>query len=140
MTASVFPGTTGTTGPCPDAMPVTYDFEGDILALRLVGQYGPAEIRAALLAGLAERGAGAAGLLADLRSSESIRNRTLGDVTSITGFLAYHAASYGNRVAIIAPTEEAYERAQFGVVDLAASGVATGIFREVDDARMWLRS
>jgi len=121
-------------------MPVSYDFEGDILALRLVGEYGPAEIRAALVAALAERGSEVAGLLADLRSSESIQDRTLGDLTAITGFLAYHAASYGNRIAILASTEDARERARFGIVDLAASGVITGIFPTVDDATSWLRT
>jgi hypothetical protein len=121
-------------------MPVSYDFEGDILVLRLVGEYGTGEIRAALVAALAEHGSEVSGLLADIRTSDSIHERTLGELTSIMGFLAYYAASYGNRVAILAATEEASERVRFGAVDLAASGTLTGIFRSLDEARTWLQT
>jgi len=120
-------------------MPVSYDFDGTILILWMVGSYAPADIRAALAHALAqpERPV-VTGVVGDLRHSESITTRTLGEITGIVGFLAYHAPSFGKRIALVVSDDAAHEVVRMGAVDLNIGGVQTGTFRCIDEARAWM--
>lgn len=121
-------------------MPVTYDFEGTILMLWMVGNYAPAEIRAAVGRALAEPSRPAVtGVVGDLRQSESVATRSLGEITGIVGFLAYHASSFGNRIALVVADDVAHEVVRMGAVDLGIGGVQTGTFRCIDEAREWMK-
>ena len=121
-------------------MPVTYDFDDNILALRMVGEYQPSDIRTALVAAIESPDhLGITGLLVDVRQSESIARRTLGDLTAIVGFLVYHARAYGGRVALLASTDIGYGMVRLADVDLVTGGVATRTFRELRDAMQWLK-
>jgi hypothetical protein len=120
-------------------MPVTYAFEDDVLALRLAGVYAIAEIRAALLAALAEPDRRPiAGLLLDFRKSVSVATRTLGEMTASTGFLAYHAAHFGSRVAMLVATDAEDTLMRMATVDLGTAGLAASVFSDPHEARRWL--
>jgi hypothetical protein len=105
----------------------------------MLGTYSPAEIRTALGAALAEGVAlPLAGLLFDLRESESITTRTLGDMTANIGFLAYHAGALGNRVAFVVSSSAEDTLVRMAAVDLRTAGVAAAIFHDADVATRWL--
>lgn len=121
-------------------MPVTFEFDGRILVLRLTGIYSLSEIRAGLVAALAEAQPRAPnGILVDVRDSESLATRTLGDMTSIVGFLAYHAAAYGNRVALVVAGDQQYALVRMAAEDLHTAGIAASVFRDVGEARRWIQ-
>jgi hypothetical protein len=123
----------------PLLMPVSSEFDGTVLLLHLVGTYSPAELRAAVAAALARTDRPPiTGLIADLRFSESIATRTLGDTTAIIGFLAYHAPSFGNRIALVIPENSDDTIVHMSTVDLVTAGVEAGAFRDIDEARRWI--
>ena len=120
-------------------MPVTYEFEGTILLLWMVGRYAASDIRAAVARALAEPGRPLiTGMVSDLRSSSSLMRRSLGDITGIVGYLAYVAPSVGNRIALVVSTDAADMLARMWVVDLRIGGVQAETFRCIDDARGWM--
>jgi hypothetical protein len=124
----------------PLLMPVSTEFEGSVLVLRMVGTYSPADLRAALGAALAAPDRPhLTGLIADLRFSESVASRTLGDSTAIIGFLAYHASSLGNRVALVAPAFGGDTLVNMASVDLRTGGVDAVTFADMEEARRWIR-
>lgn len=124
----------------PLLMPVSCEFEGSVLVLRMVGTYSPADLRAALGAALEEPGRPRlSGLIADLRYSESVATRTLGDSTAIVGFLAYHASSFGNRIALVAPIAGDDTLLHMASVDLRTGGVDAVTFQDMGEARAWIR-
>lgn len=124
----------------PLLMPVSCEFEGSVLVLRMVGTYSPADMRAALGAALAEPNRPQlTGLIADLRFSESIATRTLGDSTAIIGFLAYHAAALGNRIALVAPETGDDTLVSMASVDLRTGGVDAVSLHDIGEARAWIR-
>ena len=124
----------------PLLMPVSCEFEGSVLLLHLVGTYSPAELRAAVGAALAEPDRPRlTGLISDLRFSESVATRTLGDMTAIVGFLAYHAPSFGNRIALLVPENSDDTIVHMATVDLQTGGVDAASFRDISEARAWMR-
>jgi predicted RNA methylase len=121
-------------------MPVTFEFDGRILVLRLAGIYSLADIRAGLIAALAEPHAPVLnGILVDVRDSQSLATRTLGDMTSTIGFLAYHAASYGSRVALVVEGDQQYAVVRMAAEDLHTAGIAASVFRDAGEARRWIQ-
>ena len=124
----------------PLLMPVSCEFEGSVLLLHLVGTYSPAEFRAAVAAALADPDRPRlTGLIADLRFSESVATRTLGDSTSIVGFLAYHAPSFGNRIALVVPENSDDTIVHMATVDFQTGGIDAASFRDISEARAWIR-
>ena len=120
-------------------MGVTYDFEGTILMLWMAGRYTPSDIRGAIARALSEPARPViTGVVGDLRGSESITTRSLGEITGIVGFLAYVAPSIGNLIAFVVSNEAAHEVVRMGAVDLALGGVETETFRCIDQARGWM--
>lgn len=122
-------------------MPVTYSLDGNVLVMRMAGEYLLVEIRIALAAALDEADSRVVtGLLLDLSDSQSIASRSLGDITSIVGFLAYHAHAYGRRAALVAATDVAYGVLRLADVDFEAAGIETKVFRSVEEGMSWLQS
>ena len=121
-------------------MPVSWEFDGSVLLLHMVGTYSPAELRAAISAALAEPNRPRiTGLISDLRFSESIATRTLGDATAIIGFLAYHAPALGNRIALVVPENSDDTLVRMATVDLLTAGVDAVSLRDMGEARAWFR-
>ena len=119
-------------------MPVSCELEGSVLLLHLVGTYSPAELRAALGAALAEPDRPRiTGMMVDLRFSESIATRTLGDATAIIAFFAYHAAALGNRIALVLPENSNDTIVRMAAVDLRTAGIDAVSFCDISEARAW---
>lgn len=125
----------------PLLMPVSCEFEGSVLVLHLVGTYTPAEMRASVAAALSEPDRPRlSGLIADLRFSESIATRTLGDITAIVGFLAYHGPTYSNRIALVVPENSHDTLVLMATTDLQTGGIDAATFHDIVAARAWIRS
>jgi hypothetical protein len=122
-------------------MPVAYEFDGSILVLRMTGEYLLIEIRIALAAALDEAESRIiTGLLVDTSASESIATRSLGDITSVVGFLAYHSQSYGRRAALVATSDVAFGVLRMADADFDVAGVDTQLFRSYDEGMRWLQA
>jgi hypothetical protein len=117
----------------------SYDFDGRVLALRLVGEYSVTDIRATMLVALQDVGSRPIeGLLIDLRHSVSVAKRSLRELNAITSFLALHGSAYNGRVAIVATTDLAFGLARMAGVDLGIAGVEHCEFRDLPSALAWL--
>jgi hypothetical protein len=137
------PYATMLTGTMPSRvlMPISCEFEGSVFVLHLVGTYTPAELRAAMGAALADSDRPRlSGLIVDLRFSESVATRTLGDITAIVGFLAYHAPSFANRIALVVPENSNDTLVLMGGADLQTGGVDARTFSDIVEARAWMTS
>jgi len=120
-------------------MPVTCEFDGRTVAVRLTGFYEPADVRAALVAVLDDpHFARAAGLLFDVRASRSIARRTAAEVRVMAQFLAGHADRFGRRLALVADGDAAFGLMRLGAVAIEQQGVEASVFRNVADAEDWL--
>jgi hypothetical protein len=120
-------------------MPVTYEFDGAIVALRLTGNYETADVRAALRRALDDpRCPHAAGLLFDIRGSRSIAQRTANEVRAMAQFIAGHAERFGRRLALLADTDASFGLMRLGAVTVEQQGVETSVFRDAADAEEWL--
>ena len=120
-------------------MPVTYEFDGPIVALRLTGLYETADVRAALRVALEDpRCPRVAGLLFDMRGSRSIAHRTADQVRAMAQFIASHADRFGRRLALLADTDAAFGLMRLGAVTFEQQGVETSVFRDAADAEQWL--
>jgi hypothetical protein len=121
-------------------MPVTFEFDDGIVVLRMAGEYLLVEVRIALTAALDDAEPRPVyGLLLDLTQSESISTRTLGDVTSIIGFLTYHAPSFGRRIALVGSSDVTYGVLRMADVDLDTGGVEANVFRNAAEGLRWLK-
>ncbi|HWE43845.1 MAG TPA: STAS/SEC14 domain-containing protein [Gemmatimonadaceae bacterium] len=122
-------------------MPVIYEFHGSIVAIRLTGSYETADVRAALHRALDDpRCPRAAGLLLDIRGSQSISRRTANEVRAMAQFIASHADRFGRRLALLADTDAAFGLMRLGAVIIEQQGVETSVFRHPADAEEWLGS
>ncbi len=121
-------------------MPVQVEITDDVLVLRMQGFYEPADIRAALLAGLDDAPAQSLrGLLFDVRASEVLVDRPTEQVREMARFLAGHGRRFGDRLALLADADYAYGLMRLGSVFVEQAGVATSVFREEAEALRWLR-
>jgi hypothetical protein len=117
----------------------SYDFDGRVLTLHLVGEYSVTDLRGMLRVALAEVGSQPIeGLLIDLRHSASVAKRSLRDLNAITTFLAFNGPEYNDRVAIVATTDVASGLARLVGVDLGIAGLEHSEFWDVPSAMAWL--
>ena len=120
-------------------MPVTYEFDGSTIALRMIGDYAPSEVRTALLAALDAASGEITGLLFDIRESRAIARRTASDVRAMGHFLADHAHRFGRRLALLVDSDAAFGLMRLGSVGVEQQGVDSRVFRDAAEAATWLR-
>lgn len=121
-------------------MPVTYELDGSTIALRMIGDYEPSDVRAALLAALDAAGGVVTGLLFDIRASRAIPRRTASDVRAMGQFLGDHAQRFGRRLALLVDSDAAFGLMRLGSVGLEQQGVDSCVFRDAAEAERWLGS
>ncbi len=121
-------------------MPVTYEIADTTITLRMTGVYDTGDIRAALMAAIAEpQRPEITGLLFDVRGSRSIAGRTADEVRAMALFLAAHADHYGRRLALVADADAAFGLMRLGAVDVEQHGVDSQVFRNAGEAEAWLK-
>jgi hypothetical protein len=120
-------------------MPVTYELHRPTIVVSLNGVYETSEVRAAILAAIADpRAAGATGLLFDVRHSASIAGRTATEVRAMADFIAANAERFGRRIALVAGSDAAFGLMRLGAVTVEQKGVDVRVFRDIADAEGWL--
>jgi hypothetical protein len=120
-------------------MPVSYDFDDRIVAIRQKGEYSVEELQSTILAGLADPACPADPvMLFDMRESRALRDRPTEDVRGMARFLARHREAYGSRLVMVAPSDLAFGLMRLGSVTAEAGGVVTEVFREYEPARAWV--
>jgi len=120
-------------------MPVRFEVEDGVIALRMVDVYLPADIQAALLEGLKDpRAAGAVGLLFDVSRSISLNARSADEVAAMGYFLARQSDAFGRRVALVGFDDFPFGMMRMGKITLEREGVASEVFRSDGSAREWL--
>ena len=120
-------------------MPVAYEFDNDVILLRLVGKYTTSDLKSSILdalddARLPQRPV----LLFDLRESQSLQDRTADEVRDMGRFLAAHGRRFGNRLAMVTASDLAFGLMRLGAVAAEAGGVAAEVFRDMGAAKEWL--
>lgn len=109
--------------------------------MRVVGAYPSQALMRALDEILASDDFPAgAGLLLDMRKSESVFDRSTREMRDITEYFASHAEPLGNRIALLVEG-----LARYGLMRMAAAwadlaGVEAGVFRDEAKARAWLEA
>jgi hypothetical protein len=125
--------------PARVTMPVSYEFDGRIVALRLTGRYETADVRTAIRAAAEDpRCPRAVGLLFDIRGSRSIAERTAAEVRTMAQFIATMAAHFNRRLALLADTDAAFGLMRLGAVAVEQQGVEASVFRDAAAAEEWL--
>ena len=120
-------------------MPVTHELQDGTIALRMVGEYEPADVRAALSGALESSGAeDLRGILFDVSRSTVLRRRDTRAIRAMAGFLAHVALQRQLRVALVGTGDLAYGLMRLGAADLDSAGVTASVFRDEADARRWL--
>lgn len=120
-------------------MPVEWDVEDSIISLRMIGEYEVRDIRGGLLSALDDpRAVSVKGLLFDVSSSESLKERYATDVIDVGNFLASHHNRFNNRIALVAATDFRYGMMRLGSAALQTHGVVNRVFRNAAEARVWL--
>ena len=121
-------------------MAVSYDFDGEVLALRMVGDYQPADIRAAVVQALASRDGGRLiGMIFDVSRSSALPKRSTREIRAMAAFLAHVAPEYGGRLALVGNSDITYGLMRMGAVDVEGAGVPARVFRTEREATEWLR-
>jgi hypothetical protein len=122
-------------------MPVGYDFDDDMIVVRMIGKYTTHDVKSAILDALDdERLPQRAVLLFDLRESQSLQDRTADEVRDMARFLASHARRFGNRLAMVTTGDMAFGLMRLGAAAAESGGMAAQVFRDMSTARAWLRS
>ena len=117
-------------------MPVSFEIEDGVIALRMIGVYAPADIQVALLEGLKDpRAPGALGLLFDVSKSISLNARSADQVAAMGYFLARQSDAFGRRVALVGFDDFPFGMMRMGKVTLEREGVASEVFRNDKSAR-----
>lgn len=120
-------------------MPVSFEIEDGVIALRMIGVYAPADIQVALLEGLKDpRAPGALGLLFDVSKSISLNARSADQVAAMGYFLARQSDAFGRRVALVGFDDFPFGMMRMGKVTLEREGVRSEVFRNDKSAREWL--
>ena len=120
-------------------MPVSYEFDHRIVAIRLTGRYNTADVRTALSAALEDpRSLDTIGLLFDVRGSRSLAGRTADEVRAMAQYIATHADRFHRRLALLADSDATFGLMRLGAVAVEQQGVEASVFRKLGDAEQWL--
>jgi hypothetical protein len=120
-------------------MPVSFEIEDGVIALRMIDVYVPADIQAALLEALKDpRASGAVGLLFDVSRSISLNARSSDEVAAMGFFLARQSDAFARRVALVGFDDFPFGMMRMGKVTLERQGVTSEVFRSDKNAREWL--
>lgn len=121
-------------------MPVRAEVDDGMIALRMIGEYETADIRAALRAALDAEPAGSLrGLLFDVRESTVLAGRPAEALREMASFLASVGPAYGGRLATVASADFAYGLMRMGTTLVEFEGTETAVFRDEAEAWAWLR-
>ena len=119
-------------------MPVASALADGILTLRMIGEYTPADIRAAFLDAVDGRD-GITGMVFDVSASSVIATRSTTDIRDMGAFLAREGARFGRRLALVGASDVTYGLMRLASVSVPETEVEAEVFRDHAAARAWLR-
>jgi hypothetical protein len=121
-------------------VPVNFEVNDGVIALRMVGTYSTADLRAAVLDAISEvEPSDAIGMTFDVSRSESLKTRSAEEVKAMGYFLASHSQRFGRRIALIASGDFTFGMMRLGSATLDQEGVTNRVFRCENEGREWLR-
>jgi len=120
-------------------MPVASELADGILTLRMIGEYTPDDIRAALFAASDAHPGRIVGLVFDVSASGALATRGSDEIRNMGTFLGREAARYGRRLALVGASDVAYGLMRLASVSIPETQVMTETFRDEAAARAWLR-
>jgi hypothetical protein len=120
-------------------VPVSYSFDSAIVVIKGAGHYTPDDLKAATLAALddpvlPENPVG----MFDLRDSDVLAKRSSSQLADMALFLERLAPRFNNRLAMVVSSTVGYGLMRLGTAYVETPGIRVEIFREYDDARIWL--
>ena len=121
-------------------MPVAYEFDDDVILLRMVGKYTTSDLKSSILDALDDaRVPERPVLLFDLRESRSLQDRTADEVRDMARFLASQGRRFGHRLAMVTTGDLAFGLMRLGAVAAETGGLAAEVFRDMGEAKEWLK-
>lgn len=119
-------------------MPVTYALDSKFLRITASGQYQPADIPQALVAGLDDpAGPRPASLILDVCESEVLAGRTPDQIRIVAEALMPFADRIARRCAVVVCRDVQFGMARMGSVYSEGVGVQTAVFRTTEEAEAW---
>ncbi len=120
-------------------MPVTYEFQGDLLKIELVGKYEPDDVITTFMAAMNDpQCPRPATLLVDVRRSETLATAAVADIRRVAEYVGPYAARVGGRLAVVASSDVHFGLSRLGSVYSEGVGVEAQIFRDPESAIAWL--
>jgi hypothetical protein len=120
-------------------MAVRYSIRQGIITMEFVGTYEPRDVVSRFLDALADPDCPTpAGLLIDVRRSESLATRPAGDIRMVAEFLVPYSDRIGGRCAVVALTNAHFDQSQIGALRGQAAGISAQVFRTTEEAIAWL--
>ena len=120
-------------------MPVHASSLGRYAVVVAEGRYDPADLRAGIDTAIARFPDGQPNaLLIDLSGSLEIAGRDIVQIRAMAFFLASRGDTFGWRLAIVAPSIEAFGMIRLGSVTTERRGLDTCVVRTLADAIDWL--
>ena len=120
-------------------MAVSYSLHGPLLRLDLDGTYDPEDVVRQFLAALSDPACpDPVALLVDVTRSDSLGNRSPGQIRYVAEFLGPYAKRIRGRCAVVASQDLHFGFGRMGSVYSEGVGIDAQIFRDSDAARKWL--
>lgn len=120
-------------------MPVYASSLGRYAVVVAEGRYDPADLRAGIDTALARFSDGQpSALLIDFSGSLEVAGRDMTQIRAMAFFLAARGDAFGWRLAMVAPSIEAFGMIRLGSVTTERRGLNTCVFRSLADAVDWL--
>ena len=120
------------------AMPVVYEFIGDVLEVRASGTYPAGEVERVFGAAIADPTRPALrALLYDARESAVIATRSTQDVQQAVDFFRRLGPHIGKRLALLAATDAVYGVMRMVAGWAAAADIEAVVFRDRAEALAW---
>jgi len=120
-------------------MPVNYAIDGQLLKIICYNTYTPQDLKDTLTNALSDpKCPTKASFLLDVSNSRSLAKRSPGQIYDAARFLIYHSKKLSNRCAILVKSEIQFGLSRMGSAYLENYGINAGVFRQLDEALMWL--
>jgi len=122
-------------------MPVTYEFEGDLLILTMAGTYSGNEVLRTYVAALEDPACPPrVEILVDVSRSESLASRGAEELQAMNELAAPYADRIGRRYAVVASPGVLFGMSRMGTTFSEAVGITGRVFTSRAAALEWLRT
>ncbi len=121
-------------------MPISHSFRESVIEMQQEGQYTVPELQQAILLAFEDPACPPSPrLLCDMRNADVFAERTRSETRAIAEFLIHQGPRFGGKLAMVVSSDLAFGLLRQGAVDTEEGGVNAVVFRDLQEARAWIR-